>query len=98
MIEEQAQHLSVQHLGEIVQEIIDRSHNIPAGSIPHECLEKALNVASEAVIGNETDLGRDLYQIILEKCADCSTLCQDIPLEFTSTSKAQTMIISKLLN
>jgi hypothetical protein len=66
-VEKQVKLLNQQHLEDIVQGMLERGHDIPAAPASHERLERALVEASEAVIGNETDLAKDVHQLILEK-------------------------------
>ena len=89
VIEEQAKNETQQHLEEIAQELVDMGHHIPFGFVANERLEQALNEASEAVVGNETEMARDLHKAILEKCAGRSNVFQEVPLEFSSATESR---------
>jgi hypothetical protein len=96
-VEKQVKLLNQQHLEDIVLGMIESGYDIPAAPASHERLERALVEASEAVIGNETDLAKDLHQLILEKCADRSRVCRDVPIEYSSASEGRTVIVTKFL-
>jgi len=93
-IEEQAKRLTRQHLEAIAAELVDLGHHIPFGFEPHERLEQALVEASEDVIGNETDVARDLYKALLDKCTGRPSIFQDVPTEYIHAVEARTTVVT----
>ena len=73
-------------------------------SLQNAAIEEQVNHLNEQHLGEivremiDRGLARDLYQVILEKCADHFPVCQDVPLELASSVEAQTRIVSKLLS
>lgn len=98
VLEAEAKSRTKKDLEGISHELIDSGYHIPFGFDPQDRLAQALAEASDAVIGNETDLAKNLHEAILRKCSRRPKMFQEVPLEYTEAGEARTTMVASLLN
>jgi hypothetical protein len=98
VIDDDAKQRTRQHLDEIAQELVGAGHHVPLGFDPQKRLVEALVEASESVIGNETDIARDLCNAIRTKCGTRPALFQEVPREYTNDGEARTNVAKAFLS